>query len=289
MVNLELYKIFVIVSNELNVTKASERLNISQPAVTKHIKNLENIIGTTLFKRSNKGLMLTEMGLKLYESLKNPINEIIKIDNNFSKDKTINIGSHNHLLNMIFGECINKFYLEYPHINLNLKCLETNEMLKMLENKELDIVFSKKVNDFILRDIKYLHIGFLNDIFIANKNSNFANKIVSKKELKNTTIYVPRKYAQTVTRLVNLLNNSNLNLKNSSYNTILELASKSNSLGLITKEYLDPTKLKKYNLIELKTELNLEPIEFGIYFNLDRKKEVNFLIKIIKENFKIQS
>ena len=41
MINLELYKIFVIVGNELNITKASEKLNISQPAITKHIKNLE--------------------------------------------------------------------------------------------------------------------------------------------------------------------------------------------------------------------------------------------------------
>ena len=80
MVNLDLYKIFVVVANELNITKASEKLNISQPAVTKHIKNLENIIGITLFKRSNKGLMLTEAGLELYESLKNPINEIIKVE-----------------------------------------------------------------------------------------------------------------------------------------------------------------------------------------------------------------
>ena len=160
-------------------------------------------------------------------------------------------------------------------------------MLELLENKELDIVFSKKVNDFKLKDIEYLHIGFLNDIFIANKDLDFANKIVSKKELEDTTIYVPRKYAQTVTRVENLLNNKNLNFKNSSYNTILELASKSNSIGLITREYIDSAKLKEYNLVELKTELNLEPVEFGIYFKTERKKEVNFLIKVIKENFKI--
>lgn len=287
MVNLDLYKIFVVVANELNITKASEKLNNSQPAVTKHIKNLENIIGITLFKRSNKGLMLTEAGLELYESLKNPINEIIKVDNKFSRNKNISIGSHNHLLNIIFGKCISKFYLEYPNINLNLKCLETNKMLEMLENRELDIVFSKKVNDSKFGNIEYLHIGFLNDIFIANKDSNFANKIVSEKDLENATIYVPRKYAQTVTRLINLLNNKNLNLRNSSYNTILEFASKSDSIGLITREYIDNAKLEKYNLVELKTELKLEPVEFGIYYNVERKKEVNLLIKIIKENFKI--
>ena len=41
MVNLELYRIFTIVAKEENITKASEILHISQPAVTKHIKNLE--------------------------------------------------------------------------------------------------------------------------------------------------------------------------------------------------------------------------------------------------------
>ena len=42
MINLELYRIFTIVSNEENLTRASNILHISQPAVTKHIKNLEN-------------------------------------------------------------------------------------------------------------------------------------------------------------------------------------------------------------------------------------------------------
>ena len=282
MVNLELYRIFVVVANELNITKASEKLHISQPAVTKHIKNLEGIIGTTLFKRSNKGLVLTEEGTVLYEELKNPINDIIKIDSKISKNKNVNLGSHNHLLNIIFGECINKFYLEYPNINLNLKCLETDKMLEMLANKELDIVFSKKVENLKLKGIKYLHIGYLNDVFIANNNSRFANRILSKKELENAIIYVPRTYAQTVIRLKELLNNGHL--KNSSYSTILELTSKSETIGLITREYIDDAEFERYNLTELDTELKLEPIEFGIYFTEDRKNEVNLLIKIIKEN-----
>lgn len=169
---------------------------------------------------------------------------------------------------------------------MNLKCLETDEMLEMLKNKELDIVFSKKVNKFKDENVKYLPLGFLNDIFIASKDSRLANKILTKKELENETIYVPRTYAQTVTRLINLTNNKNLNLKNSSYNTILELSSKTDSIGLITKEYIESDKLEKYNLVELKTKFELKPIEFGIYFNTDRRKEVNYLIKIIKDKFK---
>ena len=54
MINLELYKIFVIVAEERNITKASERLNISQPAVTKHIKNLEKQLNIILFERNKR-------------------------------------------------------------------------------------------------------------------------------------------------------------------------------------------------------------------------------------------
>ena len=252
MVNLELYKIYVTVAKEQNITRASEKLNISQPAVTKHIKNLENILETKLFERNNKGLKLTETGEKLYQKLKQPINEIIEIDKEFSKSKNITIGSHNHLLNKVFGESVNEFYLEYPDINTDLKCYETYEpffyyenkefskgKILIIENKEIDIVFSKKVERYRNKNIKYIPLGKLNDIFIINKNSDIANKVLTLEEIEKKIIYVPRKYAQTVTRLNELTKNKKLNLKNSSYNTILEITSKSDSIGLITKEYLN--------------------------------------------------
>ena len=54
MANFELYKIFVLVAKEKNITKASEMLNISQPAVTKHIQNLESELKTILFTRTKR-------------------------------------------------------------------------------------------------------------------------------------------------------------------------------------------------------------------------------------------
>lgn len=68
--------------------------------------------------------------------------------------------SHNHLLNVIFGKSINEFYLQYPNVDVDFMCLETKEMLEMLENKEIDIVFSKKVDNYKTKNIKYLHLGF---------------------------------------------------------------------------------------------------------------------------------
>ena len=48
MINLELYRIFVIVANEGNITRASEILCVSQPAITKQIKSLESKLNIKL-------------------------------------------------------------------------------------------------------------------------------------------------------------------------------------------------------------------------------------------------
>ena len=55
MVDLELYRIFKVVAEEENITHASEKLNISQPAVTKHIQNLEGLLNIKLFESVDLG------------------------------------------------------------------------------------------------------------------------------------------------------------------------------------------------------------------------------------------
>ena len=130
MIDFELYRIFIEVAKEENITRASEKLNISQPAVTKQIKNLETQLSIKLFERKSKGLSLTTEGRNLYEKLKNPIEELNKIDEQIGKEKNINIGTHNHMGSCVFGKVINEYCLKYPNVNLNLICEETSQMFK---------------------------------------------------------------------------------------------------------------------------------------------------------------
>ena len=58
-VDLELYRVFYTVAKHKHMTKASEELHISQPAISQSIKKLEDQLGGTLFLRSNKGMKLT--------------------------------------------------------------------------------------------------------------------------------------------------------------------------------------------------------------------------------------
>ena len=73
MIDFELYRVFKIVADEENLTKASKKLYISQPAVTQGIKKLEEQLGGSLFHRTPKGVVLTDQGKSLYSFIK-PLN-----------------------------------------------------------------------------------------------------------------------------------------------------------------------------------------------------------------------
>lgn len=287
MIDFELYRIFVEVAEEENITKASNKLHISQPAITKQIKNLENQLSVKLLERKSKGVSLTKEGKELYEKLKNPIEELNRIDGQVGKERFINIGTHNHMGSCIFGDIINDFCKKYPNVNLNFICEETSEMMKKLKNKELDIVFSKKDNTAIDNGIQYIKLGYLHDVIIASKESMFVTQELTLENIENQIIYVPRSYAQSVYRFEEVTSGKKLKLKNSSYKTILELASSGNALGLITREYIDKKDYEKFNLIEVKTSIELGEIEFGIFINDTKFKELNDLIKLIKKYFNL--
>ena len=65
-IDFELYRIFYVVANNKNITKASHELHISQPAISKSIKKLESMLGGQLFTRTKRGVILTEEGEEFY-------------------------------------------------------------------------------------------------------------------------------------------------------------------------------------------------------------------------------
>ena len=61
---------FITVAEELNITKAAEKLHMSQPPLSTQIKGLETELGTQLFIRGKRRLKLTESGQLLYRRAK---------------------------------------------------------------------------------------------------------------------------------------------------------------------------------------------------------------------------
>lgn len=289
MINLELYKIFVFVAKEGNITKASEKLNISQPAVTKHIKNLEEQLGVTLFKRNKYGMELTDKGRELYKEVSESILKIYKAEERVRSNRNIHLGSHVTMLSRMFGKCIAEYYKLNPTSQIEVTNETFNDMLNMLENQKLDIVLSKKVDESVYNTnkIEFIKLGLLHDIFVINTNSKYKDKVFNKKELAKEKIYTPKRTSITT---INLMKELNLtdgmeNIKNITYTTMLGILKTEDSIGLITKEYIKD-ELKENKLAILKTDFEFDPMEFGIYINKENKfKELKDLIKIMKNEF----
>ena len=74
--NLSKYKVFLCVAECGSISQSAEQLYISQPAVSMTIKKLEESLGTTLFLRKPRGVVLTENGRLLYDGVKQACEDI---------------------------------------------------------------------------------------------------------------------------------------------------------------------------------------------------------------------
>ena len=244
MVNLELYRIFKIVADQENLSKASEILHISQPAVTKHIKNLENQLNVKLFTRSKYGMILNENGKRLYSQIKEAI-EILSIsDSIFNTHKEIKLGVHVNMPSRIYNNGISKFYEKNNNNIINIFKLNAKSIFSMLEKQEIDIAFSKKYSDelYDTSKIKFIEIGELHDVFVVNSNSQYLNKKLTKNNLKNITIYTLKKFSSAYQNLIKELEykkDDKINIENIDYTGIMELLKFRDIIAVITKEYIE--------------------------------------------------
>ena len=292
MIDFELYRIFKIVADEENLTKASEILHISQPAVTKHIKNLENQLNTQLFKRSKYGMILNENGKRLYLQIKDSIEVLEKAEGLFNTHKDINLGVHVNMPNKIYDNAIMKFYESYQNSIINIHQLTAENMFSMLEKQKIDIVFSKKYSDELYeqKEIKFIKIGELHDVFIVNTDSQYLKKKLSKNDLRNTKIYTLKKFSSAYQNLIKELGYDEKtigNVDNVNYTAMLELLKVRDIVTVITKEYVEE-KLANNELCVLDVGFLLPNAEFGVYYNVNNNfKELKDLVGIFKSNCKL--
>ncbi len=76
-INLNLYRVFYCVAKEKSISKAAKKLYISQPAISKSLKKLEEELDVELFTRSLNGVILTEAGKMLFQYVEKAGKEIM--------------------------------------------------------------------------------------------------------------------------------------------------------------------------------------------------------------------
>ena len=145
-INYELYKFFCEVARAGSVTKAAEKLFVSQSAVSQAIKQLESKLGCKLFNRSARGVQLTSEGELLYSYIGNAIVLIENAQEKLSAmkhlhDGEIKIGASDTACRLFLLPFLNKFNTAYPEIHISVINRTTRELIELLKNGTVDISF----------------------------------------------------------------------------------------------------------------------------------------------------
>lgn len=247
-INLEYYKIFYEVAKEQNITKASENLNISQPAISKTIKLLEEKLGGTLFVRTKKGVILTEEGKEFYSYITKAMEYINSAENKFSdlinlETGVIKIGINSTLTKEFLLPYLEIFNKSYPKIDIQITNGITSHLINELKNGLIDIVFLNLNDKDYGNDIDIIKCKKIHDVFIASKKySELNDKVISLNELKNYPLIFQAKGSNTRNFLDNFLKEKNITLKPNielaSYSLVTEFCKAGFGIGYAVKEFI---------------------------------------------------
>ncbi|MDZ7952335.1 LysR family transcriptional regulator [Nostoc sp. DedQUE09] len=139
-------KYFVTVAEELNFSRAAVRLYISQPALSRQIKNLEDELSVVLFLRQSDGLTLTEAGKFFLEQAKDILNRshvaVQTIKTHYSNtDEPLVVGYIPTILQTFLGQTLYSFGHAYPEVAVRLQEMPPSEQVRALRNGAIDIAF----------------------------------------------------------------------------------------------------------------------------------------------------
>ncbi|MCL1918083.1 MAG: LysR family transcriptional regulator [Peptococcaceae bacterium] len=145
-INFELYKYFCEAAKAGNVTKAAEKLFLSQSAVSQAIMQLEDRLGCQLFNRNKRGVQMTPEGEVLFSYISNAMTLMENAQEKLSKmknlrDGEIKIGASDTTCSLFLLPVLDEFSAKYPEIHISVINRTTQELLKLLKNGTVDISF----------------------------------------------------------------------------------------------------------------------------------------------------
>lgn len=146
--NINQLAIFHAVAEESSVTRAAERLHISQPAVSKQLRELEKSLGMALFHRLSKGVKLTEGGLLLRGYARRIFALEIEAERALAALRglergLVRVGASTTIGMYLLPQICARFRERFPGVDLTLEIANTHEIQKRLSDNTLDLGFSE--------------------------------------------------------------------------------------------------------------------------------------------------
>lgn len=273
--NLSLYHIFYTVASCGNISRAAEKLYISQPAISRSIRKLEDSLGLRLFGRSSRGVTLTEDGKILYAHVREAFcsletaGELLRRRHALGVSH-LRIGASTTLCKYVLLPFLQSFVRRNPHVRVTISCQSTYQTLALLEEQKIDLGLVGR--PAALRGLEFLPLRRIQDTFAATSDylknlklreqerSLFGTAVFMMLDEENITRQFVNSYVRDhAIELSNILEVSTMDL-------LIEFAKTSLGIACVIREFVQ-TELENGELCEVKTGIHFPRREIGFVFS----------------------
>ncbi|GGE27724.1 putative HTH-type transcriptional regulator YraN [Pullulanibacillus camelliae] len=162
--------ILSMMDKERSISRLSEELFISQPALTYRINKIESFFGAQLFVRSNSGLHLTPQGDIAIRYAKHLTKDLKRIrENIYSMEEkvkgTIYIGSSTAIAQYYLPDLLSKFIQLYPEVDFNVVTGLSSPLVSSLTRNDIHIAFLREDMEWA----PYKHLLTKENIYLVSK------------------------------------------------------------------------------------------------------------------------
>lgn len=196
-------KYFITILEEGNITKAAEKLHMSQPPLSYQLKLLEEELGVKLFERSTRKITITEAG----EMLKTRSEQILELFDKTLKDMknfkegfkgTLSIGVVASSMGIIYPEFISEYHKKYHDISFDIREGNTNRILEFLKNGIIELgIVRTPFNSEIFESI---HLPNEPMIAVMKGKEDSEEGGIGIGDLKDQPLIVDRRFEKMITK-----------------------------------------------------------------------------------------
>ena len=276
-------------------TRTAENLHITQPAVTQHIKLLEDFYKCKLFNYNKKTLTMTEQGKRLYKYLLTLSADTKKIQDEISTlsstKETLYFGATLTIGEYAMPKILEKMSEKLPDVNINCMIRDTKELLKEL--KDGNIEFALIEGFFEKKDYESLVFAKENFVGVCSPASALASQKCKFEDLLDERIILREPGSGSRDIFEKKLYENNLSIKNFEHryeieniNVIKELVKCDVGISFLYKKAVE-NELEKGDLCVIDMDNNKEEREFNFVFmkNSFHRTEYKQWFNVMKKIF----
>jgi len=210
-------KVFHAVATRLSFTRAAAELFITQPAVTKHIKELEHQLNVQLFKRNGSSITLTNAGKILLQYAEKIAQQYAELETelaqlNNMESGILHIGGSTTVGQTILPKILAIFKKTYPAINFTFIQANTDVITQLVLAEKIDIAIVEGAAHY--PQIAYAPFAKDEIVLVTRANNQLARKAeIMPRQLLNIPLVLREAGSGTLDVIFNALESAGINPK----------------------------------------------------------------------------